>query len=227
MAGTTPIYGLPYPQSSDLVSAYPALGQDLAEDLDGILAAKADYPSGGSNGDLLTKSGTTTAWAAPSVAGLTLIAHETFTAVSAVNINNCFSSTYDNYRLLVDITSVSTSLLFGIRLRVSGSDNTGSNYTRQNVFAQSSTIGAQVSTNTSFSWGSMTARSSLTYDFFGPNKTAATRVVGHFANDSGGIFYVSVEALSHSLSTAYTGLSLVTDTGNMTGQVRVYGYRNS
>ena len=40
MAGTTPIYGLPYPQSSDLVSAYPALGQDLAEDLDGILAAK-------------------------------------------------------------------------------------------------------------------------------------------------------------------------------------------
>ena len=43
MAGTTPIYGLPYPQSSDLVSAYPALGQDLAEDLDGILAAKANY----------------------------------------------------------------------------------------------------------------------------------------------------------------------------------------
>lgn len=40
MAGTTPIYGLPYPQSGDLVSAYPALGQDLAEDLDDILADK-------------------------------------------------------------------------------------------------------------------------------------------------------------------------------------------
>lgn len=40
MPGTTPIYSLPYPVSSDLVSAYPALGQDLAEDLDDILAAK-------------------------------------------------------------------------------------------------------------------------------------------------------------------------------------------
>ena len=46
MAGTTPIYGLPYPQSSDLVSAYPALGQDLAEDLDGILASKLDKAGG-------------------------------------------------------------------------------------------------------------------------------------------------------------------------------------
>lgn len=63
MAGTTPIYGLPYPQSSDLVSAYPALGQDLAEDLDGILAAKANYPAGGTNGQALVKSGTDLAWA--------------------------------------------------------------------------------------------------------------------------------------------------------------------
>jgi hypothetical protein len=34
MAGSTPIYGLPYPQASDLVADYPALGEDLAEKLD-------------------------------------------------------------------------------------------------------------------------------------------------------------------------------------------------
>lgn len=34
MAGSTPIYGLPYPQPSDLVANYPALGEDLAETLD-------------------------------------------------------------------------------------------------------------------------------------------------------------------------------------------------
>lgn len=42
MAGTTTNYSLPYPESTDLVASYPALGQDLAEDLDTILAAKLD-----------------------------------------------------------------------------------------------------------------------------------------------------------------------------------------
>lgn len=34
MAGSTPIYGLPYPEPSDLVANYPALGESLAETLD-------------------------------------------------------------------------------------------------------------------------------------------------------------------------------------------------
>lgn len=34
MAGSTPIYGIPYPQPSDLVANYPALGEDLAEKVD-------------------------------------------------------------------------------------------------------------------------------------------------------------------------------------------------
>ncbi len=38
MAGSTPIYGFPYPESSDLVANYPALGQDLAEDIEGVIA---------------------------------------------------------------------------------------------------------------------------------------------------------------------------------------------
>lgn len=39
MAGSTPIYGFPYPESSDLVANYPALGQDLAEDIESVLSA--------------------------------------------------------------------------------------------------------------------------------------------------------------------------------------------
>lgn len=46
MAGTTTNYSLPYPESTDLVASYPALGQDLAEDLDTILAAKPTKTSG-------------------------------------------------------------------------------------------------------------------------------------------------------------------------------------
>ena len=36
--GTTPIFGFPYPDPSDLVANYPALGQQLAEDVEDAIA---------------------------------------------------------------------------------------------------------------------------------------------------------------------------------------------
>lgn len=39
MAGSTPIYGFPYPESSDLVANYPAVGEQLAEDIETVLAS--------------------------------------------------------------------------------------------------------------------------------------------------------------------------------------------
>jgi hypothetical protein len=39
MPGTTPIYGFPYPEPTDLVADYPALGQQLAEDVETEIAA--------------------------------------------------------------------------------------------------------------------------------------------------------------------------------------------
>jgi len=39
--GTTPIYGFPYPDPSDLVANYPALGQQLAEDVEDEIAASS------------------------------------------------------------------------------------------------------------------------------------------------------------------------------------------
>ena len=41
MPGTTPVYGFPYPELTDLVADYPALGQQLAEDVEDIIAALA------------------------------------------------------------------------------------------------------------------------------------------------------------------------------------------
>ena len=41
MPGATPIYGFPYPDPSDLVANYPALGQQLAEDVETEIAASS------------------------------------------------------------------------------------------------------------------------------------------------------------------------------------------
>jgi hypothetical protein len=38
--GTTPIFGFPYPDPSDLVANYPALGQQLAEDVEDAIYAR-------------------------------------------------------------------------------------------------------------------------------------------------------------------------------------------
>jgi hypothetical protein len=39
MPGSTPIFGFPYPDPSDLVANYPALGQQLAEDVEDAIVA--------------------------------------------------------------------------------------------------------------------------------------------------------------------------------------------
>jgi hypothetical protein len=40
MPGSTPIFGFPYPDPSDLVANYPALGQQLAEDVEDAIYAR-------------------------------------------------------------------------------------------------------------------------------------------------------------------------------------------
>ena len=214
------INGIPYVESTDLVSAYPAVSLALAQELDDQLAAKADYPSGGSNGDLLTKSGTTTAWAAPSVAGLTLITSESFSAVSSVSINGCFTSSYDNYAIVLRILGTADENLL-MRLRVSGSDNSGSNYI--NVDVDGST------TTTTTQWrptalGS-TNHSAGTVHVFAPNDAVRTQMISHVAAGNGTLTGYLTSA-THTQSTAYDGFTFYPSSGTITGTLRVYGYKD-
>ena len=52
----------------------------------------------------------TTAYA-DTAGGLQLITTQTFSAVSAVNVNNCFTSTYDNYQVVISGTTPSTAAI--------------------------------------------------------------------------------------------------------------------
>lgn len=55
--------GTYYAASTETLSSYPALSLNLANQLESRLAAKAAYPAGGSDGQAIVKSGTSTAWA--------------------------------------------------------------------------------------------------------------------------------------------------------------------
>ena len=64
-------------------------------------------------------------WAAPATpsSGLTLIDEVSFTSSNAVNVNDVFSSTYDNYRILI-VGRVGTLSTTSLRYRVGGADET-------------------------------------------------------------------------------------------------------
>jgi hypothetical protein len=102
-----------------------------------ITATAADTPARlavGTNGQYLSADSTSATglkWITPtaSASGLTLVTTGSFSGNNATSINDCFSSTYENYILLAETNpTVSGASDFSYRFRVSGADNTTSNY---------------------------------------------------------------------------------------------------
>jgi hypothetical protein len=156
----------------------------------------------------------------------------TFSGASSLSLNGVFSSTYDNYKVVCAITSVSTSTVGNIRLRVSGSDATSSIYERNGVYtvSNSSTINALTSTAQSswvpFSWSTNSADGQgFVADFLNPFKTNYTNCYGLFTGSSTSTVWSGFLGLfTHRASTSYDGFTLYGDTGNITGTISVYGY---
>ena len=193
------------------------------------LAAKAPLAS-----PALTGTPTVNGTAITALSGVVLIASESFSAASSISVNNCFSSTYDNYLLLLSLTGGTTEGIIGLRLRASGSDATGANYDFQNLSATSTTVsGARTTASTlsRFSFfdngdpGAMTV-----LNMYGPAIAAPTFYISQTTTRIDGADAIRVinDSGRHSLSTAYDGISIICQsTGNITGTVRIYGYKNS
>ena len=141
MATTTP--GSPYVESSDLVANYPAVSEALAERVDtvGILpfadstarGTALPTPTDGQY-SYLQDTNTTEYWngsawvSAGATPGLVHIYTTTFSAVASVSLDNVFTSDYDNYKVIINITSTGGSGVFYMRMRAVGTDNTTTDY---------------------------------------------------------------------------------------------------
>jgi hypothetical protein len=199
-----------------------------------IAATAADTPARlavGTNGQVLIADSTAATglkWGAASAGGLVYIAGATPSSSSAVNINNCFTATYQNYLIVVNlINSVGTN--FGMRLRNGGSDRTTSNY---DYFGQSIQ-----STGTSGGWYNAggarwdlndlgTTRTTAVIQVFNPQETSITNIISHSVNTAATDRYVTLGGNFNS-STSNDGFSIFPDSGTFTGTVRVYGLANS
>ena len=75
------------------------------------------------------------AWANAGASGLTLLSTTSYSAVASHSVNDVFSSTYDNYKIM--LTNYSFTGAGGeiqMRMRVGGADNTSNQYQRSNFF---------------------------------------------------------------------------------------------
>jgi hypothetical protein len=145
-----------------------------------------------------------------------------FTAVTSLSLNGVFTSEIDNY-LIVFSASVTANTVAEFRLRAAGSDATAANYTWQWLQAGGSTVdGLRVSSDTEGIFGYFsTSENGVHMHVYGPALAQPTAVRGvNVASFSGARLMDT--ATTHSLSTAYDGITFFT--GTFTGNVHVFGY---
>lgn len=163
--------------------------------------------------------------------GLTLITKQDFTSATTIDVLGCFSSTYQNYLMTVNISSASVAN-YGLFQFLSGTTPATSSYYYAYLGLQSNGSGNNsVNANLASSYflDYNTSGIGLCNIYFdSPNvaKFTSHRVDIIFDNGvgqqvtrtGGGIHYTAA---------AYTGLRIFPNGGNITGTLRIYGLQNS
>jgi len=172
----------------------------------------------GTNGQLLSAASGETSGLKWANGGLTLIKTETFSAVASTSVNDVFSATYENYKVVWAVNGSDTQDFF-FRIRVGGADLTSSTYQQ----TQGST-----SSSTSITLGNMESRGACGYfDILRPFSTDYTHLLARNSTlRSTGQWSQWTYAGAINNTTSYTGFTLFPTSGNLTGTIRVYGYNN-
>jgi hypothetical protein len=207
MATTTPNYGWTVPTSTDLVKDGATAIETLGDAIDASM-----------NTALGTKK-----------AGMVLLNTTSFSGVSSQSINDVFSATYTNYRILVNVSSASATATLGFRFRVSGADDSNNVYRFGGWYAsmESGVSGFDSNaTGTSFLASSHISGAYPTYSQLEIAQpfSAAPTPIQLTTTYNNGVYTGSQRLGTHTNSTSFTGFSLIASSGNVTGRVLTYGY---
>jgi len=160
-----------------------------------------------------------------------------FSAASTVSLNDVFSSTYTNYKILFEITNCTVDGSLSFRMRTGGSDASGaSTY----LF----TGGTYNTSGTASAYNNASANKVDVFDLDGGGSTAS---VGAYASSielhnpnlseytvanilssatqTEGTYRSHFSSFWHAVESPYTGFSIFhSSSGTITGQISVYGY---
>ena len=203
---------------------------------DTIYASAANTPARlgiGTTGQVLTVASGLPSWATPaSTSGLNLISTTAITGASSYSFNSCFTSTYKNYKIIwTSSVNASGGVDLKIRLRASGTDATGSNYTNSGSLTNTSGapgVSALGSNGFQTSWKLNDtdyngAFSSI--EIFQPQAAVPTSFnASGIYRQASALGYWYQTAGSHDQATAYDGFTLYSPSGGFSGSVSIYGY---
>ena len=188
----------------------------------------------GSTGNVLTVSGGVPVWAAPAggSSGLNLISTTTWSGAASQSFNSVFTSTYTNYRLIINVNDPTSDGTVRMRLRVSGTDNTGANYMSVMDGMRSDGVRSSFvsSADTSFLMSEIDAgtagnRYGYSVDLFKPQtNTLKTGQVVNEGMTTAGLVYSVYGGLTFTTAIQADGFTLFTSAGNFSGTCSIYGY---
>ena len=143
----------------------------------------------------------------------------TFSGASSLSLNNCFSSAYDNYRIIGRIEAPSASDI-SVRFRAAGSDNlTASSYKAYRTYNPYSGPTVANETLTSFYCGYFGADGGgFVLDVLSPNLAKRT----NFNWMGGDANYAQFGIGIHTVASSFDGFTIFGPT--ITGTISVYGY---
>ena len=172
------------------------------------------------------------AWATvgPATAGgLVCVKAETaFSAVSSFTADNVFTSSYSNYKMIMNFTATTSNLVLG-QFRVGGVA-AATNYNYERLTSSATTVsGGRSSGATSFqiAYGSNGSfLQGLWVEFTGPQLAQATSFYSLFQNNDAAFTTTDLHnfAGNHSTATSNDGIAISIVTGTMTGTYAIYGY---
>ena len=157
--------------------------------------------------------------------GMTLISTTTLSASSSFNINGCFSSAYDNYRIIFNSMQGSAASFMAMGLRTGSTNATADykfggwvvEYANNTISPVNSNSNARI---TYLDWGSTTTtNAAYTFDFFNPFKTTNTTFSITIMRDAS----ISMRGGTHEAATSYDSLWFTVDTGTVSGSISIFG----
>jgi hypothetical protein len=206
MATTTPNYGWTVPTSTDLVKDGATAIETLGDAIDASM-----------NTALGTKK-----------AGMVLLSSLSFSGVATQDVLDVFSSTYENYRIVIRAHGSTNA---NLRMQyVLATTPTTANYARilmgidisnnslNNVNGSDSSIILSELGN----GATQTAAASL--DIYSPNLATQTWVAGISYGSNSLTTQAFQYVARNSATSQYTGVRLLPSSGNITGTISVYGY---
>lgn len=176
---------------------------------------------------MVTPTSVTVGSGTGSVSGQGLV---TFTGASSVSLNGCFTSLYENYRVVTNSIGSGTGLR--IRLRSSGSDNASNNCSFVRQYQDTAgTIGFTNATGNTVTYmeigGVNATPGMIEITFSKPNILDYGKGVSSIGfQHTGSAGFRETASGFCSSNIQYDGFSLLPGSGTITGTLRVYGYNN-